>query len=261
MIARAKPSRPARHLLVLDIGHSTIKAGIWDGSDLRAPQRWPTADVNQDAPMIRQLWAAMETPKQAIACAAVSKRLQAIRNTVQEVVDSELLVVGQELPVPISLSVDKPESVGTDRTCCAAAAYHIEGTACAVVDVGTAITVDCVNDRGEFIGGAILPGLNLQAAALADGTHTLPLVDPQVPQRALGGQTDEAIQSGIIYGTVGAIKELVERYAETLGQWPTLIMTGGACELLGRELQIVDKISPHLCLRGVALAYEQLFRS
>jgi len=157
----------------------------------------------------------------------------------------------------MSLALEHPESVGIDRICAAAAAYDTLKRACAVASFGTAITIDCVNDEGAFLGGAILPGLGLQARALASGTAQLPDVTIQTPDVVIGNNTEEAIQIGVLYGAVGALREIVERYAEELGNWPELVITGGNADLIHEHSDIVDHHVPDLCIRGIALAHRR----
>jgi len=171
------------------------------------------------------------------------------------VTGENILVVGDELPAPIDAKIEKPESVGMDRLCCAAAAYAAEGRACVVADLGTAITVDCVDDDGHFMGGAIFPGFGLQAGVLAERTALLPQIVVERPLGPLGQNTEQAIRSGIFYGSIGAIRRLVESYSDILGHWPALFLTGNDAPLVAESLEIADRLVPNLCLRGVALAY------
>jgi len=259
LIAQAKPHKPAKHLLVADIGNSSTKLAIWDGTDIRAFTTLATPDSEKIASQITEYWKAMELPRQAIACSVVPERLMLVRKMTKDLCQNDIMVVGQDIPIPLEVKIEKPETVGLDRICCAAAAFFIEGQACAVADLGTAITVDCVNDEGVFIGGAILPGLNMQAQVLAKETVSLPEIVLELPSNPLGQHTVHAIQSGITYGSIGAIKELTERYATLLGKWPVFIVTGGDAKLIYEALNVADKIIPHLGLRGIVLAYEQLF--
>ncbi len=205
--------------------------------------------------MIAEHWQALSDSKAAAACSVVPERLEQLRKIVADVTGQRLWVVGDSIDVPLKIGTDKPESVGTDRLCCAAAAYDMEGAACTIADLGTAITVDCVDDQGRFIGGAILPGLALQASILAERTALLPRVTVQRPADPLGQDTEQAMRAGIFYGCVGAIKELAEQYASRLGRWPTLYVCGRDAAVVCAELEIADKVVPDLCLRGVTLAY------
>src|SRR5262249_41731505 len=169
----------------------------------------------------------------------------------------EPLVVGRDVQLPLSLALTDPKTVGVDRVCAAAAAYDRFGRACAVASFGTATTIDCVNDEGIFLGGAILPGLSIQARALHEGTAQLPLVSrhARAPADTFGGTTQQAINNGIVFGAIGALREIVERYATELKRWPKLVVTGGHASLIADTCDFVDAVEPNLCIRGIAVAY------
>jgi type III pantothenate kinase len=158
--------------------------------------------------------------------------------------------------LPLRVELERPDMVGVDRLLDAVAANHLRrpGRPAVVVDVGTAITVDLVSAEGGFRGGAILPGIAMSARAMHEFTDLLPLIgmdELSTPPPALGTATDAAMRSGLYWGAVGAIRQLIERMAG--GQDPEIFLTGGAgpavAELLGRSARHV----PHLTLAGIAL--------
>ncbi len=251
-----KPTR-VEQLLLFDVGNSSIHVGVWSGGAIRAVTQVRHDQESQLSEVITQHWRGMTLSRQVMACSVVPSQLVRLKTLVSDLTGEPLLVVGNELPVPISNRVEKPETVGMDRLCCAAAAYGIEQAACVIADVGTAVTVDCVSSEGYFIGGAILPGLSLQSKILAQETAQLPVVSMEHPGSPLGQSTEHAIRAGLYYGCIGAIRQLVESYAERLGRWPALFLTGGDSELLAADMDFVDKVVPDLCLRGVVLAYQQ----
>ena len=120
-----------------------------------------------------------------------------------------------------------------------------------LVDAGTAVTVDCCNDKGEFLGGAIAPGVDMMLTALHERTAKLPQVDLATPQGVFGRSTKEAIRQGVYFGVRGMVRELVENYATELGSWPELIATGGDAQKLFEGWELVHAISPDLTLYGV----------
>ncbi len=180
--------------------------------------------------------------------------LSALRSGLECQSNVTALVVGSDIPLPMPMDVESPESVGVDRVCAAAAAFARVKQACVVVDFGTAITVNAVGDNGAFLGGAILPGLGLAARALAEHTAALPLVEVCKPGSVLGRTTEAALTSGLFYGARGAIREIVEAMAASFGKWPTLLFTGGDAVLVGEDCDFADVVVPDLGLLGLELA-------
>jgi type III pantothenate kinase len=155
------------------------------------------------------------------------------------------------------LDIDNEDEVGVDRVCSAAAAYERVNGACAVASFGTAMTVDCVSSEGHFLGGAILPGFDLSYAALNDGTAQLPRIAVGPPAGVFGRNTHDAILNGVAFGAVGALREIVERFATELREWPQLVVTGGNGALIAELADFVDSVVPDLCLMGIALAHRK----
>lgn len=158
---------------------------------------------------------------------------------------------GSDLDIPIVNRTDFPEKVGVDRLLNALAAYRLKKSAAVVVDVGTAITVDAVSAQGEFLGGAIAPGLRLASSSLAEKASLLPLVKMSEPSSAIGRNTKEAIKSGVFWGTVGLVDALVERVLKELGEDASVIATGGDAPLLAPHSKFMSEIFPHLTLEGL----------
>jgi len=130
-----------------------------------------------------------------------------------------------------------------------------------VADFGTATTIDCVNRQGIFLGGVIMPGMKLSAMSLHEHTFALPEVEIQVPEENYGTNTVSAIQNGIYYGALGALRELVERYATQLGYWPQVVVTGGFSKMIAEKCDFIDSVVPDLCLFGLFQAYKKYIQS
>jgi type III pantothenate kinase len=161
--------------------------------------------------------------------------------------------------MPIKVALERPEGVGLDRLADAVAANCLRDAnrGAIVVDLGSAITVNLIRPTGEFAGGAILPGLGLAAVALHEMTDQLPLVDVhhfQQPPAALGTATIPAMQSGLYWGAVGAIRELVAQLSRELDESPDLFLTGGYADSVTGQLGERARHVPHLTLAGIALA-------
>jgi type III pantothenate kinase len=171
--------------------------------------------------------------------------------------DSITLLAAGDLPMKIAL--ERPDMVGIDRLLDALAANRLRrpGRPAVVVDVGTAITIDLVSPEGAFLGGSILPGLAMSARALHEFTDMLPLLDIAElsgPPPALGASTSEAMQSGLFWGAVGAIRQLVAELTKTLPGDPEVLLTGGAGPAVAGLLGRLARHVPHLTLAGIALA-------
>lgn len=249
------------NLLIIEIGNSHVSVAAVMADTIRTNLRLRPDQLDDVVDAAEQTWNAL--PDDHIKCVAVGSVvrpvLDALRERLAERIDAPIRVVGEDLRRPLSLAIEAPETVGIDRVCAAAEAYEVIGRACAIVSFGTAITVDCVNDEGVFMGGAILPGIDLQARALHEGTHALPAVDMELPKSVFGADTEDAVRNGIIHGVVGAVRELTERYATELTSWPQLVATGGNAELICKDFDLVDSLVPDLCIRGIALAHRRHF--
>ncbi len=256
-------SEPRAHaaLLVVEIGNSHVAVAAAVDGRIYSHERFEAGRHDETVDYARRVWEAMPQDRlKAVACASVvPKALAELRGPLGKALESPLLVVGEDLQRPMSLAVGSPESVGIDRLCCAAAAYEQVQAACATASFGTAITIDCVNDEGVFMGGAILPGLRLQSRSLHAGTAVLPEVAVEWSGEVYGGDTTAAIRNGILCGVVGAMREITERYATALGAWPQLFVTGGDADLVCKRCDFVDHVVPDLCIRGIGLAYRRHF--
>lgn len=247
------------NLLIFEVGNSHVSVATSLAGTIRTNDRFSLDQMDEVIEHAQQCWEALppDRLKATAAASVVPQALARLRERYEECFSDPFNVVGEDLHRPMSLAVEAPEKVGIDRVCSAAAAYAGVGASCAVASFGTAITIDCVNEEGVFLGGAILPGLALQARALHEGTAALPDVTVESTRAVFGTTTQEAICNGILYGVAGALREIVERYATHLGRWPILIATGGNAEMIGKECDFIDRVVPDLCVRGIALAYRK----
>ncbi len=253
--------RASANLLIFEIGNSHVCVASSVATSVRTHERFAPDNIEKVVSHARQVWDALPENrlKEIVAAGVVPRVMRSLRAKLAEAFEDSLHVVGEDLLLPIPMAVEAPELVGVDRVCAAAAAYEGVRQACAVASFGTAITIDCVNGEGVFMGGAILPGLAMQAQALAEGTAALPQVEIEPTGEVYGANTRQAISNGVLYGVVGALREITERYATQLGAWPLLIATGGNAELVSKECDFIDRVVPDLCVRGIALAYRRHF--
>ncbi len=198
---------------------------------------------------------------EAVALVSVVPRwTEAVRDLTRRMGRSLLMAGPATIPMPVH--VPHPERIGADRLLGAFAALRLHGAPVIVIDLGTATTVDAVDASGAFVGGAIAAGLELGLAALASGTARLPRVPAAMPERAIGRDTSEALQSGAVLGHIGLVRELTERIAAELtgdGARPRVVVTGGlSAAPWSSALPGVDVIDPELTLKGLALLHAEV---
>ncbi|HYE20925.1 MAG TPA: type III pantothenate kinase [Tepidisphaeraceae bacterium] len=245
------------NLLVINVGNTRVAVAPFIAGEIRDVARLPVADKPAIDAAVRAAWATLaSTESPAVAGASVNPAtLEAIEHAVTQITGKKVEWVGRDLDLPMKVLTDPPTDTGVDRVCNMAAAFEQMEKACVVVDAGTAITFSACNQKGEFLGGAIAPGAQMQLAALHEHTAKLPRVDLTTPQGVFGRSTAEAIRHGVYFGIRGMVKELLENYATELGSWPELICTGGDAPALFDNWELVHAISPDLTMYGIALAY------
>jgi len=246
------------NVLTINLGNTRLAAGAFRSGELLFSERALLSDRAEIARMLADAWDKVGDPDGAVAGASVNPpAVQFIEDLIREATKQDVEWVGKDLDVPIKNLTEFPDETGVDRVLNVAAAYEQFQKACVVIDAGTAITIDACNDRGEFEGGAIAPGLRLMLDALHEKTAKLPRVEFAIPPTPFGRNTREAIQQGVYHGVRGMIKELVENYATAFGFWPEVIATGGDAQALFGEWELINGISPDLTLYGIALAYAE----
>lgn len=151
---------------------------------------------------------------------------------------------------------ENPREVGADRVCHAVAAFKLYGGPLIVIDFGTATVFDAITREGDYMGGAIAPGVNLAAEALFQRASKLPRIEFAKPKTAIGRNTVTAMQSGLFYGYVGLIEGLVVRFQKELGGGAKVVATGGLARLIASETKVVDHVNYDLVLIGLRILYE-----
>jgi len=245
------------NLLVVSVGNTRLATGAFAAGELRAVHRCPLEDTTQCERAIEQAWREIAgADERAVAAAGVNPRFNSIvDDLIDRVAGQSIQWVGSDLELPIEVLTQTPRQTGVDRVLNVAAAFEQIEKACIVVDAGTAVTVDCCNDNGDFVGGAILPGVELMIDALAQKTAGVGHAAFSVPSGPVGDSTDAAVSHGIYYAIRGLVKEIAENYAGELGQWPEIIATGGDAQRLFAGWELIHAIAPDLGLYGIALAY------
>ena len=247
-------------LLAIDIGNTNIVFGVFEGERLRTTWRIATHLSQMTDEYAALLLALMQHQgldasdiKEVALCCVVPPLTGTFERLCQQYFHISPLVVGPGVKTGVRIHADNPREVGTDRIVDTAAAHHLYGGAVIVVDLGTATTFDVVSKEGDYLGGAIAPGIAIAAEALFTRTAALPRVELVHPKHAIGSNTIAAIQSGIVFGYVGLIEGMVARIQQELEEKATVVATGGYAELIGRETTVIDVVNPDLTLVGLRL--------
>ncbi|MBN2800375.1 MAG: type III pantothenate kinase [Deltaproteobacteria bacterium] len=249
-------------LLAIDVGNTHTVLGLLNGREVIHTFRVRTISRTTDETglcyrkLLDSRGISLDEVEGAIVSSVVPDGLFSIEKAVRLYLHRELMVVGRHLKTGIRIRTDNPREVGADRVVNAVAAVERWGGPVVVVDFGTATTFDCVNRAGEYVGGAISPGLKISEEALFDRTAKLPRVSIERPPRAIGTNTVHAMQSGLYFGYVGLVDGLVDRIVEELGDTPRVVATGGLANLVASESRTIEEVDSHLTLRGLAILYE-----
>jgi type III pantothenate kinase len=250
---------PVDALLAVDVGNTRIGMAVWDDDGLHEATRVQSDQSAGWRAAIEETWAGTSGAKsRAIVIGSVNRKpAREFADLAQKICEVEPLHVVADIPLPMPLKTVNSRQVGVDRVCAAAAAFDRMREPCAIASFGTATTIDCVSAEGEFLGGAILPGIEMSYWALHERTSVLPRVAAASPTDVFAKNTHDAIVNGVSFGAIGALREIVERFATDLGAWPKLVVTGGHAPMLIEHADFIDAHVPNLCLMGVALAYRR----
>lgn len=250
-------------LLVLDVGNTKTAIGVYFDGKWIADWRVTThLDYLADEyevllkSLLQDRGLSMEELTGAVLASVVPPLTATFEELVQRILDKPPVIVGPDVRTGIEIRVDHPRETGADRVANTAAVHKLYGGPAIVLDLGTATTFDVVSKEGEYLGGAIAPGLGISADALVRRTAKLPKVELTFPANAIGRNTVAAMQSGLVLGYVGLVKELVFRLKKELGGNPKVIATGGMAELVSAWTEVIDIVNPRLTLEGIRIIYE-----
>lgn len=250
-------------LLAIDVGNTQTHIGAFDGSRLAESWRFATDDsdtADELAARISSLLALRGLVLGAVVATAVSSVVPRLSVEYQRMTppylghDCLMVAPGVRSGMPVRL--DNPHELGADRLVNAVAAFDQVGDACAVVDFGTAITVDAISASGEYLGGAIAPGVQISMEALAERAARLPEVDFAEPESAIGRTTQASLQAGMVYGFAGAIDSIATRVNAELGGNAHFIATGGMAGSIVSHCRMIDEVDDLLTLKGLHLIYD-----
>jgi type III pantothenate kinase len=251
-------------LIAVDIGNSNIVWGLYEQRALKGHWRLAT-DASKTSDeyglLFRGLLETEGLQTSHITGAIVSSVVPSLTNTFEEMIESYFhhlpLVVSTELDLGLRVLYPNPPEIGSDRLVNAAAAYAHYRTSLIIVDFGTATTFCAVTQTGDYLGGAIAPGLGIAADALFSRTAKLPKIELARPKTVIGKDTVGSMQSGLIFGYAGLVDEVVGRMQTELGQKAKVIATGGLAGLIAPESRTIQEVRPYLTLEGLELLYRR----
>ncbi|KNZ68859.1 transcriptional activator, Baf family [Thermincola ferriacetica] len=251
-------------LLVLDVGNTNIVLGVFEGANLLNSWRIATdkqKTVDEYGVQIRVLFdysgVKPQKIKDVIISSVVPPVTPILEGMAKKYFNVKPMVVGPGIKTSISIKYDNPREVGADRIVNAVAARALYKGPLIVVDFGTATTFCAISEAGEYLGGAIAPGVGISMEALFTRAAKLPRVELIRPKNVIGKNTVSSMQSGIFYGFVGQVDGIIKRIKEEMGADAYVVATGGLAELIGRESRMIDVVNKNLTLEGLRIIYER----
>lgn len=250
-------------LLALDIGNTSIHIGLFEGE--RIAHTWRIGVEQEKLPdeygvLLMNLLSTEGIRATDIQACIVGCDVPPLIPTFEQVCKKyfhiEPMIVGHGLRTGVRILYDNPKQLGADRIIDAVAAIKLYGPPVIVVDFGTATVFDAVNEQGDYLGGAIAPGIGIASEALFSRAAMLYRVQLERPPVAIGKNTIHAMQSGILFGYVGLVEGLVRRFKAELAGDPKVVATGGLAAVIARETDCIDVINGDLTLTGLRLIYE-----
>lgn len=252
-------------ILTLDIGNTNIKTALFEGMEM--VQYWRVStnrNMSSDeyGILMMNLFAHQGIRPEQVQGIMMSSVVPQINFTIEHMCRSyfnmEPMIVGPGIRTGINIKYENPRELGSDRIANAVAAYELYGGPCITIDFGTATNFGVISEKGEFLGGAICPGLKLAAEALTERAAKLPRFELAKPENVIGRNTIANMQSGIVYGYIGQINYLVDRMKRELGAPEAkVIATGGLAVLVAGESKVIDVMDGLLTLKGLCLIHQK----
>lgn len=250
-------------LLAIDIGNTNITLGLYEG-EMLCP-RWRLATNHERMPdeyglQFVQLLEHANYCREDVSGICLASVVPPLTGTIlqacRQYLELDPLVVDAGVKTGVHNRYDDPRAVGADRIVDAAAVNRLYGVPACVVDFGTATTFDAISPEGDYLGGAIAPGIGIASEALFMRAAKLPRVDFQRPPAAIGRNTVHSMQSGLLFGYVALVEGMVERFKMELGPQMKVIATGGLAEVIARETDVIEVVAPWLTLDGLRIIWE-----
>ena len=251
-------------LMVLDIGNTNIKTGLFVDGKLKNSWRLQTNHLrtaDEYGTMMESFFDHLGISTDAVDGIIMSSVIPSMNYTMEHMCElyfhrRTAMVVNSEMNLGIKIKYDLPSQLGSDRICNSVEAYHRYGGPCVVVDFGTATNFAVISKEGDFLGGLICPGIMVSADALVERAAMLHKVEYVMPEKVIGTNTKEGIQSGVIRGYVGQVDYILQQIEKERGAKPTVVATGGMSGMIASETRRIDIVNPTLTLEGLARIYE-----
>lgn len=252
-------------LLVIDAGNTNTVFAVFDGNSLIGQWRMAT-DARRTSDeycvwllqIMRYENIEPKKIKAAILSSVVPQANFSLRMLARQYFNTELLIVGEpNVQLGILAKIERPREVGADRLVNAVAAWQKYRKPLIIVDFGTATTFDVVDERGDYIGGVIAPGINLSLEALHKAAAKLPNIAVERPFQVIGKDTVSAMQSGVYFGYVGLIEGIVSRIRQEQGRDMKVVATGGLAPLFAKATPMIDALEPNLIIDGLRIIFEK----
>lgn len=251
-------------LFVIDVGNTNIVLGVYEGKNLVYHWRISSDRAKTDdeyGMLIRNLFMdkglSFSNVEGVIISSVVPPLMFPLERMCTKYFHVKPMVIEPGLKTGLNIKTENPREVGADRIVNAVAAIHEYGAPLIIVDFGTATTFCYVDEHGGYHGGAIAPGIGISTEALYSRAAKLPRIELEKPPSVVGRNTVHAMQSGIIYGFVGQVNEIVRRMKAESPVQPKVVATGGLARLIGDESTEINIVDPWLTLKGLRLIYEK----
>jgi len=252
-------------LLAIDIGNTNIVLGVFRGRKLIHHWKIQTESEktsDEYGVTMLNLFSLSGPEKTEIKAVIISSVVPPLTPIFEDLSKSlfkvKPVIVGPGLKTGMAILYENPLEVGADRVVAAVGAYEKHGGPCIVVDFGTATTFDAVSSKGEYLGGAIAPGIQISAEALYLKTAKLPRIEIKKPKEAIGRTTVTSMQSGLYFGYVGLVSKIIEEIKRELGEGTTVISTGGFGAQISHEISSIDIHEPDLVLEGLQVLHQRI---
>jgi len=251
-------------ILVMDVGNTNVVLGIYRGKELLHHWRLSTnrsATVDEYGMSIYNLFQYAQIRLQQIEGVIISSVVPPLMRTLEQLcrqyIGKTPLIVGPGIKTGLNIRYENPREVGADRIVNSVAAIEKYGSPLIVVDFGTATTFDYIDEGGNYLGGAIVPGIGISTEALYQRAAKLPRIELVKPRSVIGRNPVTSMQAGIIYGYAGQVDGIVRRIRSEFGVDPRVIATGGLADLIASESEAIHEVDPLLTLEGLRLVYER----